>query len=309
MNEQLIYQSIAVPLAAAGQLHIMRFYCDKSKLGPPVFMLHGALSCGEGFYAGDGSGLACYLARQGYDVFVGDLRGRGKSQPPLCKNADFGSHELITEDIPALLACVAEQRGNAPQLWVGHGWGGVLLSAYYARFGERAARVEKMIQFGVRRQCPATRFRSQWLSGLIYSLAPLLIKAAGLFPLKRLGIGSSDQSAGCFNDYRQWSESADWLDLKDGFSYAQAAANRPWPASIYIASKTDTVLGHPQDVRRFISSLGEHDSRLLLLSRRDGNKRNYNHNELVSHRDGDSDYFPTLLQWLQESSPQSALGS
>jgi hypothetical protein len=159
-----------------------------------------------------------------------------------------------------------------------------------------------MIQFGVRRQCPPAHFRSQWFAAAIYSLAPLLVKLAGLLPAKRLGLGDSDESARCFSDYQQWSQSADWLDLEDGFSYAEAAANRAWPASIYIASKTDTVLGHPQDVRHFIASLGDHDSRLLVLSRRDGNKRNYNHTDLVSHRDGECDFFPMLLQWLRESS-------
>jgi len=307
MKEQLIYQSIAVPLAAAEQLHLMRFYRDKNRLGPPVFMLHSALACGEGFYASDGSGLACYLARQGYDVFVADLRGRGKSRPLLSRNTDFGSHQLITEDIPALLACIAEQRGSAQQLWVGHGWGGVLLSAYYARFGDSIATVAQMIQFGVRRQCPTSRFRSPWLPGVIYQMAPLLTKVAGLLPVKRLRLGSSDESAGCVSDYRQWSEDADWVDLEDGFSYARAAVNRSWPASIYVASKTDTFLGHPDDVRKFIGSLGDHDSRLLLLSRDDGNVRNYNHRQMVGHRDGDGDYFPTLLAWLRES-PQLAVG-
>jgi len=307
MKEQLIYQSIAVPQAAAQQLHIMRFYRDKSRLGPPVFMLHGALASGEGFYASDGSGLACYLARQGYDVFVADLRGRGKSLPALSRNADFGSHQLITEDIPALLASIALQRGTAPQLWVGHGWGGVLMSAYYARFGDSIATVAQMIQLGVRRQCPAARFRNQWLPALVYPLMPLFVKIAGLFPSKRLRLGSDDESAGCVSDYKQWSESADWLDLQDGFSYAQAAVNRRWPASLYIASKTDTVLGHPEDVRRFIGSLGAHDSRLLLLSRGDGNTRNYSHRQMVSHRDGDGDFFPTLLAWLRES-PLLAIG-
>ena len=81
MKKQLKYESITVPLPSTDQAHLTRFYRDKRNLGTPVFMLHSTLQDSSTFFSDKGTGLACYLARQGYDVFVGDMRGKGKSWP------------------------------------------------------------------------------------------------------------------------------------------------------------------------------------------------------------------------------------
>ena len=55
------------------------------------------------FYTEKGKGLGCYLAEQGFDVYVLDLRGRGKSTPLINAESDYGQHEAITHDIPLLI--------------------------------------------------------------------------------------------------------------------------------------------------------------------------------------------------------------
>ena len=60
------------------QLHIRRIAVQQG--GTPVLMLHvGTIENGKIFYTESGKGLACYLAEQGFDVFVADFRGKGKS--------------------------------------------------------------------------------------------------------------------------------------------------------------------------------------------------------------------------------------
>ncbi|MFT5693855.1 MAG: hypothetical protein ACI92E_003198 [Oceanicoccus sp.] len=38
-----------------------------------------------------------------------------------------------------------------------------------------------------------------------------------------------------------------------------------------------------------------------MLSRRDGNLRDYTHLEMVGHVDGNNDHFPILLDWLKNT--------
>lgn len=299
MTVRLKYESLMVPLPSTDQLHMTRFYRDKDNLGSPVFILHSAFSDSSHFYADDGSGIACFLAQQGYDVYVGDLRGKGKSWPTINSKSDFGCHQHIVEDIPALIQRIVKKRGAMPQIWIGHGWGGVLLSAFYARYADKFCPVSKMIHFGVRRRAVSSSFSSALSSLVFNSVAPLIMRMVGYFPSKALRIGTCDQSKSFFQNFQQWSKNEQWVDEEDGFCYGDAIRETPWPASYYIASRADTFFGHPGDVRLFMKEIGNHDGRMLILSKKDGNLQDYDHVDMVAHPNANSDHFPMMLNWLE----------
>lgn len=66
------------------RLHLMHI-SQPGQRGIPVLMIHGMVEDGRIFYHPSGKGLGCYLARQGYEVYVADLRGtaRFQSRPPV----------------------------------------------------------------------------------------------------------------------------------------------------------------------------------------------------------------------------------
>lgn len=279
-----------------------RFYADRKNLGAPVFMLHSTLEDSSTFFTEDGSGLACYLARQGYDVYVADLRGKGKSWPSVSPFSDFGNHQLINEDIPAMLEKITAERGKVPQIWVGHGWGGVLMCSFYARYGDSICPVAKMAHFGVRRQNRVINSKTQFFFGFMWKrLSRLLIWINGYMPAKLMRLGSTNESTGNYRDYLNWSDENDWNDTEDGFSYGEAIRQQALPPSFYFAAQGDKAYGHPDDVREFVRELGPHDGRLMILSRKDGNLRDYDHLGMVRHKDCELDHFPLLLDWLQQA--------
>lgn len=96
------------------QLHLRHIW--KNNGGVPIFMLHGLIENSFIFYTEKGKGLACFLAEQGFDVYVGDLRGRGKSHPAINAKSSFGQHEAITRDIPLFLEKIQSlnPQKNAP---------------------------------------------------------------------------------------------------------------------------------------------------------------------------------------------------
>ena len=103
------------------------------------------------------------MADQGYDVYIGDLRGKGLSTPPIGKFSNYGQTEAITEDIPAFIEHIIRVASACQQHWIAHSWGGVLLSSYYARFPEHRSLVNSMVYFAVKR-----RIR-------VFNLAPIVL--------------------------------------------------------------------------------------------------------------------------------------
>ena len=77
-------ESLYVKVDGGPQLHLRHFPGP----GHPVFLVHGAIENGRIFYSDNGKGFAPYLQKQGFDVYVLDLRGRGKSLPTLRKGAE-----------------------------------------------------------------------------------------------------------------------------------------------------------------------------------------------------------------------------
>jgi predicted alpha/beta hydrolase len=301
MASKLKYESLTASTPSTDQLHLTRFYQDKNNLGSPVLMLHSALHDGNTFFDANGSGLACYLARQGYDVYVADLRGKGKSWPRIGSVSKFGLHQLITEDIPCLVKKIVSKRGPIPQIWVSHGWGGVLLCAAYARYGDSLVSVERMVHFGTRRMSLVSNFKKWFVIDVLWKrLSKMMVLVQGYMPVKFLRLGTSNESARSYRDYLEWSGRSDWSDTEDGFDYGQAILQRQLPPSYYFAAKGDMAYGHPDDVRQFVKELGPHDGRLMVLGRSDGNLQDYDHLEMLSHKDCEQDHFPVLLNWLQE---------
>jgi len=119
------------------RLHLRHIFSDAfdADKRTPVLMIHGAIENGLIFYTHKGKGLACYLAQQGFDVYVADLRGRGESKPSIKEDPNHGQYHSIVEDIPKLIEFVAQQTQQKMHL-VCHSWGG----GFGVKFFSQAAR-------------------------------------------------------------------------------------------------------------------------------------------------------------------------
>ena len=303
----ILQQSIAVPLPCGALLHLRRICGDPQ--GPVVFMLHGAIENGRIFYSEGGRGLAPYLARNGCDVYVADLRGRGKSTPPIRRGSSFGQTEAITEDIPAFIDAIVQLRGRVPQQWVAHSWGGVLLSSVLARFPGYLDLVGSLVYFASKRTVRVWNLQRLIKVDLVWKgLCYLAAAIAGYLPARRLGIGSDSETVKSHRQSALWVRRAAWIDSDGGFDYGAALGKRKLPAAWYLAAQSDRALGHPDDVRRFMESAGERnrqESRYTLLSRENGNLHDYDHINLLIHPDAEKDHFPEVLEWLRQHATET----
>jgi pimeloyl-ACP methyl ester carboxylesterase len=170
----------------------------------PVILCHG-LSYNASFWDLDPNvSLARYLAEQGYDVWVADLRGggfsqkwvwkldqapemilggavrrlsRGKLAPTGYATADpkFANWTLdhhVVYDVPAFVSLVRRETGAPEVAWVGHSMGGIVAICYLERVGNPG--IGRLVTIGSQVTMPHGQLPVQFLRELVATRTEML---------------------------------------------------------------------------------------------------------------------------------------
>ncbi len=305
------YESIFIDLKTKENdiLHLKRIYKDdleeaELKNLPSILLIHGSVENGRIFYSLNGKGLGSYLAENGFDVFVADLRGKGESKPKISRYSNFGQTEYILEDLPAFANKVREIKGQFPAYWAAHSWGGVMIPPFMLRFPQIAEATKKMVFFGSKR-----RIRTKGIERIIKIdlfwnfLGKVFNKTLGYMPNTKLNFGSDDETRGFIKESNKWIYKDKWL-CKDGFDYQSEfqklkVKNGYFPPILHIAAANDTILGNPNDVKLLKEEIDNQNDEFWLLSKENQNLHDYDHNDMLTHKDAINDHFPKILEWLK----------
>jgi len=302
MPVRKLEQSLMVPLPGGDQLHIRRLADNPD--GPPVMLLHGLLEDGTLFYSRDGRGLAHYLAQQGFDVFVPDFRGKGRSWPPVSRWSSYRVNDAVTQDMPAILDAIQGVRGLLPVYWFAHAWGGVLVSSFLARYPGYRTSINGLIYFGTHRVATRhTLSRLVWVDALWGWVGGLFARLRGYLPGRLLRFGSNNEFHGIPLDSFGWLQGQPWVDPGDQFDYGKALSEGlDYPPALYFASRQDLGYCNPREVKAFMAEVGAHNGRLVILGEKEGNLHNYSHIGMLTHPDATRDHFAFMVNWMQEMS-------
>ena len=290
-------ESIYIPVTATDTLHLKRF--SKNQQGPPVLLMHGSIENGHIFYSKSDKGFAPYLAQQGYDVFVADLRGRGKSKPPVSGDSDFGLTHILEEDFPAFINKIKDLKGDVPQFWGAHSWGGVLMLAYLAR-PVVPVKVQAMAFFATKRRISIWSPKKFFMIDVMWNwVGKAAVAATGALPAKQLMMGSDNETRLTHRQTHEWVVSKRWLHWHDGFDYAAALQQMEVPPTLYLAGADDKVLGHPMDVERLLLETGSEQAAFRVLGKANGHLHNYDHITILTYKDAVRDHFPMVVNWFE----------
>jgi pimeloyl-ACP methyl ester carboxylesterase len=91
-----------------------------------IVMLHG-LGANRMVFLATGASLAEHLAHSGFDCYVPELRGAGRSERP---RGSWTLDDYLERDIPAVIEHVLRASGHAQLTWIGHSMGGLLMMMY-----------------------------------------------------------------------------------------------------------------------------------------------------------------------------------
>lgn len=265
----------------------------------PVLMLHGAIENGRIFYSSSGKGLGCYLADQGFLVYSADFAGRGLSKPHASTGFDQSQHQLICQDIPALINDVYQRQQQKVSL-VCHSWGGVVALAALARQPALLSKVRAIVCFGSKRRISVRSWRKTLQVDWVWNrLCPWLAGKRGFLPAKQWKLGADDEPQQFLRDTIHWINQHHFVDPTDGFDYSAAAHQVNWPPAWFFAAVNDKVLGHAADVKLLMQETGLAGAQFRLLGKAQGDALDYDHISMLTAAQAKNGHFRDLADWLK----------
>ncbi|BDC99438.1 alpha/beta fold hydrolase [Persicobacter psychrovividus] len=295
------------PLVQSSDLHLQvedqRLFIKQWHAPTPKAMMlcvHGAMENGKIFYSKGGRGFAPFMAQQGYEVFVVDLSGRGRSEPTAGKGHRADQTFAITTEIPAVLILMQEKFPSLSLHLAGHSWGGVLILAAMARSLESLRpKIKSMIFFGSKRSLKIKTLQKRIQVDIFWSrIFRLYAQLKGYFPAKELRIGSDNEPLAFYTQVVDWVNAEAWQAHDIPLDYAAALQKIGLPPTLYLAGKKDLLLGHIDDVKRLKAETGAAKAEIWWLAKSAGFQKDYGHIDMLTARSSVNDHFPKISEWI-----------
>ena len=257
--------------------------------GVPVILLHGSFSNRRFWYSPKGIGLGAYLAREGFDVWIPEMRGHGLS----ARNEGY-RHNRVADyaryDLPAIAAFVAEQAGQIPH-WMGHSLGGTTLAAALGGHYLDAGQVASAVLFGSqvsRTYWPLKVPPLQWSTRL-------LLKRFEHVSGPRFKRGPEDEPMGILLESMRWHGLfGRFGDKKDDW----------WSGLRHVQVPLLCVAGagDQQDpewaCRELFEQMGSAQKEFWCLGRQEGFSEDFGHVQMLVSKAAQSQVWPKVAGWL-----------
>ena len=262
-----------------------------SARGVPVILLHGSFSNRRFWYSPKGIGLGPWLARQGFDVWIAEMRGHGLSPRnqhyPRNTVADYARY-----DLPVIGAFVAEVSAQTPH-WIGHSLGGITLAAALGGGYLQGDLVASAALFGAqvtRRHWPLRIPPFNWASRC-------LLKRYAHISGTRLKRGPEDEPVGV---------GLEWLRWKGLFGRFGDAQRDWWEGlgEVKLPLLAVAAVGDQQDPswachQLFEQFAGSHNQ-FIDLGRKAGFADDFDHVRMLVSPQAQAEVWPLVGTWLQD---------
>jgi predicted alpha/beta hydrolase len=297
---EIQHKKYFISIADNETICLHRFFTKEETRTSPIFMLHGAMENSKIFHSKSKKGFAPFLAKNGFDVFALDMRGKGESTPKVSKKTKQSQTDQIVIDIPACLTKIKELTNIDDVHFVGHSWGGVLLLAFFARFPE--TKVKSAVFFGSKRRVSVLTFRRIFYIDIMWSaLGTVLGHINGFVPFKKMKAGSDDEPLQFYKEMNHWVYSRKWKDKKDGFNYQKELQKIESPPTLYFTGIKDHTLGNQKDVKLLMNEANSlNNSHFKLLTKSNNNLVDYDHINILTHPKAEQDHFIEALNWIKK---------
>lgn len=300
-DRQILEEYIPLPVTPSMSAELYRFSPRSGEVLGTVLMLPG-FACNETVFArkDKSHGLALFLARQGYEVFIGLHRGR-EASCRLLRRETFGLKQVIMEDLPLIWRGVRKRQRSDQTFVVTHREAGMLFSAFLLRHEVIVDDIRAMVFFDAARQIHYTGWRKRFLNSPLESFwLRGLARILGVVPSASFSRRKKSEPATLLVDVRSWQNGPEWQGVWDNFDYHSVDIS--FPPCLYLVSDYPQWIRRDQDTRSLMQELPAHHGRMVRLSKRSGNLKNYPADELCRDPIAEKDYFPMLTAWLEEHS-------
>ena len=258
--------------------------------GGPVILVHGTF-CQRSFWVSDkGLGLGPYLVERGYDVWIPEVRGHGRSLRD-GRFRNWSAEDQMRFDLPAVQGLVATQTGRAAH-WVGHSWGGVALLGSIGAGWLTSDAMRSAVVLGANITEGDAWLKQRLARAAAWTLLSLLGRVpAGLFRL-----GPEPESRAYMLDFFRWKGPRAQWRTADGRDYWDGIRRATVPL-LDFAAANDTM--DPVSGCRFLfDAVGSEDKEWVLLGTEEGFSKDYGHVEMIISTEASLEVWPRIADWL-----------
>lgn len=189
----------------------------------PLICLHGMFNNRLVWQSVRGKGLADKLLAAGYQVWLPELRGHGRS-PVNSRYIENTFEDIIQFDLPAINAFVMEQSQKKP-VWIGHSLGGLCIAGALSRNYIEQNDISGIALIG------AQTDKFHWLLSMPLGamISSWIVKKKPFIEGYKHGFGPENEPGGFVADILRWQASRGWK-ARDKFDYIKGLSSITLPA-------------------------------------------------------------------------------
>jgi len=268
---------------------------------PPVVLVHGTF-CERNFWASDaGLGLGPTLLGLGYDVWIPEARGHGRS-PRDRRFSSWSAEDQLRHDLPAVQALVARETGQ-PGHWIGHSWGGTAILAALGMDWIDGGAVRSLVVLGAN-----ITEGDDWLKKPLPAAAGRVVLALlGRVPARLLRMGPAPESRAYLLDFYRWKGQDPVWQTREGQSYWEGVGRIQAPLLAFAAA--DDTNDPAPGCRTLYDAVGSPEKSWVLLGTADGFERDYKHVEMIVSSAAAREVYPRIVSWLEAHEPRAGTQS
>lgn len=259
-----------------------------------ILCLHGLFADGRFFLGTHGHGPAKDLLDAGYTIYIGELRGHGRSQWPAgARNWQWGFDEYVREDIPALIE-FAHRIHDGPLMILAHSMGG------YAALVSLG--LVPTLQSYLKGICVLSAAVNDYTDGgpgkrVAIPLAYWLAIPLGRLPASKLRLGTADEPAVLMKQFCDWAKHRAFNNADGQTDYWETLRQVYLPVFSLVGA-ADRFHASPSRARRLIEHIGSDNKTLLVVGRGEGFSQDYGHIDVLRGQGARKEVIPKVLAWF-----------
>ncbi|TGK16468.1 lipase family alpha/beta hydrolase [Leptospira kmetyi] len=297
----------------------------------PVILCHGLIANRTYLKINEKSSIVGRLQKEGYDVWLLDLRGRRDAGYPSLffgdKTFSYSMDDYIQYDVDAAIKHVLNATGKDKVNWIGHSMGGIVVYGRVGSLGEK--RIANFVAIGspaimdppseaLKRWTSLTWLMNLWPvvptetwagiqggTGIPFlpqkSFEELFWHKANIDSSVLSGVKTTSINPRAKKEILQFkdlAESGEIRSLDQKISYTNGLKNIKIP-TLFVAGRRDK-LGMSYSLRYAYDTISSEDKSLFIASRSNNHSDDYGHTDLIVGKNADRDIFTPIVSWLDK---------
>ncbi len=298
----------------------------------PVLFCHGLGANMHNFDLDREYSPARYLADNGYDTWIVNLRGADVKGIVEYKEWGFDYDDYLKKDIPSAVSYIQDKTSEPRLFWIGHSMGGMLLYSYLLTGGGDAIKggiaigspmvfkgTEGMIGWIIKSRIFTDTSRKLHYDAIARFLTPLTGKFKTVFERYQLNVGNVDfklirkaqynavtpLSNRLLTQFVRWLRESE-IKLSDGFNVTAGLEGIMTPF-LGVSGGGDRI-SSPDNTAYGYDRIQSPDKTHVVLSKKNGFAADYGHIDMLFGRKAREEVYPLLKQWLDARSTADSPG-